>query len=118
MIEKIILDYLNGSSAIQEAGLSAFMEVPVVPPAEYITIEKTGSSEENHIRSAMVAIQSYADSLYQAAEINELVIHVMDDMIILPQISRVSLNSDYNFTDTRTKKYRYQAVFNIIYMEG
>ena len=30
-------------------------------------------------------------------------------------ISRVELNSDYNFTDTSTKRYRYQAVYNFIY---
>ena len=30
-------------------------------------------------------------------------------------IFKSSLNSDYNFTDTSTKKYRYQAVYDIYY---
>ena len=34
-------------------------------------IEKTGGGEENHIKKAMIVIQSFADSLYRAAEINE-----------------------------------------------
>lgn len=30
-------------------------------------------------------------------------------------VCRCELNSDYNYTDTKRKKYRYQAVFNIAY---
>ena len=29
------------------------------------------------------------------------------------KVSKVKINSDYNFTDTRTKKYRYQIVAEI-----
>ena len=35
--------------------------------------------------------------------------------IALEQIVSVSLNSDYNYTDTTTKEYRYQAVFDIVH---
>jgi len=31
----------------------------------------------------------------------------------LNEIGKVKLNSDYNFTDTVTKQYRYQAVYDI-----
>ena len=30
---------------------------------------------------------------------------------------RQTLNSDYNFTDVTTKKYRYQAVYDLKYYE-
>ena len=30
---------------------------------------------------------------------------------------KYNLNSDYNFTDTETKEYRYQAVFDINYYQ-
>ena len=36
----------------------------------------------------------------------------------LPELDAVSasrLNSDYNFTDTTTKRYRYQAVYDLVY---
>ena len=36
-------------------------------------------------------------------------------MVALDEVSKVSLNSDYNFTDAATKRYRYQAVFDIIH---
>ena len=39
----------------------------------------------------------------------------MRTIVNLPEIGRSQLNSDYNFTDTTTKGYRYQAVFDLIY---
>ena len=118
MIEKTVFDYLTESSDLSEAGLSVFMETPVDPPAEYILVEKTGSDEEDHIKTAVLAVQSHADSLFRAAEINELVKSVLKAMISEENISRVTVNSDYNFTNTETKKYRYQAVIEIIYWEA
>lgn len=53
--------------------------------------------------------------MYKAAELNEEVKKVVAEMIELDSIARVQLNSDYNFTDTETKRYRYQAVFDINY---
>ena len=66
-------------------------------------------------RSATIALQSLADSLYNAAVLNEQVKEAAADMIELDKICRVSLNSDYNFTDIQTKQYRYQAVYDITY---
>lgn len=80
---------------------------------EYILIEKTGSGEENHIKKAVIAIQSFADSLYRAAEINEEVKKTMKEIVELEDISKCDLNTDYNYTDVARKKYRYQAVFDI-----
>ena len=78
-------------------------------------IEKTGGSRENFINSATIAIQSYAESLYKAAQLNDIVKDAMDHMAESTNIFKSSLNSDYNFTDTSTKKYRYQAVYDIYY---
>lgn len=108
MIEKIILDYLADN------GFAAYMELPTpIPDGEFLVIEKTGSSLTNYIYSAMIAIQSYADSMYEAAELNERVKTVMADAVALDDITKVDLNSDYNYTDTANKRYRYQAVFDI-----
>lgn len=112
MIEKIILDYLAG------AGVTAYMEIPegggVMP---YVVIEKTGGSIDQHIRRATIAIQSYGASLYQAANLNTQIIALMEDIVLLPEISACELNSDYNFTDTTKKEYRYQAVYDLVYFE-
>ncbi|SDQ04437.1 hypothetical protein SAMN04487752_0319, partial [Carnobacterium viridans] len=47
------------------------------------------------------------------ALLNEELKEVVENLILLNEISGVRLNSDYNFTDTTTKEYRYQAVFDI-----
>lgn len=112
MIEAIIRNYLLN------AGLSVdvFLEVPQDPPAEYVLIEKTGSGRTNHITQAMIAIKSISkQSMYRAASINEEVKNAMDEIIYAEDIFRCELNSDYNFTNTTTKEYRYQAVFNLFY---
>ena len=78
-----------------------------------LIVEKTGSSRTDHVESATIVVQSYAPTLFGASLLNNDVKSAMEDIIQLSNISECSLNSDYNYTDTSTKKYRYQAVFNI-----
>lgn len=108
MIEKIYIDYLG-----QQLSVPVYMERPVSPPDEYVIIQKTGSSKQNQICSATIAFQSYAKSLYAAALLNESVKAAVESSVELPEISRAKLNSDYNFTNTASKQYRYQAVFDV-----
>lgn len=109
MIEEILYEYLGDS-------LSApvYLEIPKDYPSRFYVIEKTGGAQVNHIKSATVAIKSYGETMYDAANMNE---ELKDAMLYglaeLAQIASVRLNSDYNFTDTTTKQYRYQAVFDI-----
>ncbi|MFQ6794672.1 MAG: hypothetical protein ACLRT4_18095 [Thomasclavelia sp.] len=110
MIEKIILDYLS-----KELNVPVFLEEPVNSVLEYVIIEKTGGTKENFISYATFAIQSYSTTLYKTAMLNEKVKQAMDNIIILDDISKSTLNSDYNFTDTAKKKYRYQAVYDLVY---
>lgn len=69
------------------------------------------------VRRATFAIQSYAAALADAAELNETVKKVMSRFAAETNISACRLNSDYEFTDTSKKRYRYQAVYEIYYME-
>ena len=113
MIETIVLDYLGAKLSVPVR-----METPENPPREYVLIDKTGSSETNHIVRATLAIQSVSSvSLYRAAEINEAVKAAMEDILTLPQIFRAKRNTDYNFTNPQTKQYRYQAVYDMTYKE-
>jgi len=113
MIEKTILDYL--SDCLPD--VPVYMEVPADRPAVFVVIEKTGSSRINHIDSATIAVQSYGATLYDAAALNERVKTAMLDSITLDSISRAALNSDYNYTDTASKHYRYQAVFDVTFYD-
>lgn len=113
MIETVILDYLN---SVQDLGAPVYMEVPKDPPAQFYLIDKTGSSLTNHIYRSTFAIQSYAPSLYEAAEANEVIKDLMlDGLLDEAEIVSVSLNSDYDYSDTQTMRYRYQAVFDIVH---
>ena len=57
---------------------------------------------------------SYSDSLYGASQLNEAVKGIMlNDLLEEDEIGSVDLNSDYNYTDSETKRYRYQAVYDI-----
>lgn len=110
MIEKIIYDYMNA-----EMSVPCYMEEPEVTPEKYVVIEKTGSSRYKQIESATITFQSFAPSLYEAAELNEAVKAALLASTESEHISSATLNSDYNYTDTTTKRYRYQAVFDVVF---
>lgn len=108
MIEKTVIQYLN-----QVQTVPVFAEVPTNPPNEFVIVEKTSGGMTNHISESKIAIQSYSETLLGAAELNEEMKGYVFSLVSLSEISRVFLNSDYNYTDTSTKRYRYQAVFDI-----
>lgn len=111
MIEKVLYDYVKKNS-----DKPVYLEVPdLTKVKDFFTIEKVGSSKENHINSSIIAIQSWATSLYEAASMNEYIKQIVENSIELNYICSVRLNSDYNFTDTDVKKYRYQALFDIVH---
>ena len=109
MIEEIIVKYLSDALDVfvgleEKAGIQ-----------EYVLIEKTGSSCSDFVKSATIAIKSHADTKYNAARLNESVKNAMDNIIILDEISSSKLNTDYEFTDMTKKKYRYQAIYDLVY---
>ena len=112
MVELTVLNYLTADLA--EAGIPVYMERPYDPPGSYVIVEKTGSYMENHIYRATIAVQSYAPSLLEAAKLNEVIKDSMLDIVTLDAVASIRLNSDYNYIDTATKSYRYQAVFDIV----
>ena len=108
MIEITIKNHLDSALTA-----SVYMEKPETAPSEYVLLEKTGSDKNNRLNSSTFAFQSYSTSMYKAALLNELVKSAVESLIALNEIASVKLNSDYNYTDTTTKQYRYQAVYDI-----
>lgn len=107
MIENTICDYLSTKLDCQ-----VLPEKPERPFGRMVFVERTGGNGR-FLRQTTIAIQSYETSMYKAAELNEEVIKYMNQIVELDEITRVDLNQNYNFTDTNTKEYRYQAVFDI-----
>lgn len=82
----------------------------------FVVLEKTGSSKTNHIPTATMAFQSYGPTKFRASELNDKVKEAVESAIVLDSISAVRLNSDYDFTNPATKRYRYQALYVITYL--
>lgn len=113
MIEEIVRDWLIAG------GFSALMEMPEdYPGGSFVLIEKVGSGHrETGLEAATLAIQSYGDSLYDAAALNVRVKARMAELYWQPQICHLECNSDYNYTDEERKRYRYQAVFDLLFYD-
>lgn len=112
LIEKVVRDFLGGK-----------LECPVLledtnKAKKRVLIEKTSGSGEYTYESTL-AIQSYGGSLYEASTLNSEVIALLlkdgdePGLLSINDIIDIELNSNYNYTDTSTKEYRYQAVFDI-----
>lgn len=112
MIEEIILHALERGT-----GVPVYMEMPVDPPDAFCIIERTGGGQRGpEQRAALVAVQSYGQTLLEAAELNETVLDIMRELQYEElSVINCELNSAYNFTDENTKRYRYQAVFDLVY---
>ena len=119
MIEADVRNYLMGQISVP-----VFLELPEVPsedypvwPGSFVLIEKIGERKTNHICTASIALQSYSlKSMYGAASLDETVRDAMEGIISVPSVGSSRMQSNYNFTDTRTKRYRYQCVFDIAYV--
>ncbi len=112
MIEETVRNYLQ-----ETLNVPCFLEHEKNMPDEYIMIEKTGGNIDRMLRLSTLAIQSVSTSMYNSAYLSNRVVNTMPNLIEYDNVLKVSLNSDYNFTDTTTKKYRYQAVFDITHYE-
>lgn len=113
MIEEIVREHL-----IDTIQLPAYLEEPERPPRKYMLIEKAGSSDgaAHAVGKAMIAVQSIsADSLVSAALLNEQVKQAMWRLEADSRVTKVVCNSDLNYTDPETHRYRYQALFEITY---
>lgn len=110
IIEVYLIEYLTN-----ELGVNVYGQEEDAEDDSYVVIEKLGSYVENFTRHATIALKSYGATLLESAKLNERVKNAMDDIIKKPEISFSKLNSDYNYTDTTTKKYRYQAVYDLVY---
>ena len=109
MIEATLISFLETKLTVP-----VYATRPENDPGEYVIVEKTGSTMTNQIYDVTVAIQSYSDTLLGAATLNEDVKDAMVDLYSETNVGRVKLVTDYNYTNTAAKKYRYQAVYNVI----
>ena len=111
MIEITVLNYLK--EALPDVLVTS--EIRQGMGDTFVSIEKTGSGMSDRLPSATLAVQSWGKSLYDAMSLNERVKDAMFDLPSVKEVTKCSLNSDYNYTDTTTKHPRYQAVFDVVH---
>lgn len=109
MIETTLYTYL--SMAFAASGIPVYTEIPGTRPTKFITMEKTGADRSNLLETATVAFQSWAASLYEAADLNDTLKGILDASVALDEISKAEFITDGNYTDPSRKEYRYQAVY-------
>ena len=115
LIEATVISHL----ATELKTTDVYAERPETVPDKYYIVEKTSSGETNYIQRATIVVQSVSrSSLLEAAQMSKAAEKAMRKLIEQTDVSRCKLNSAYNYTDTETREYRYQAVFDITYMEG
>lgn len=91
-----------------------YMEFPENDAPEYFVIlDRTDGSREEHIDSSTFVVQSYGPSKLAAAMLNAKVKEAMDSLIELTRIAACDYSGDYPFPDTKRKRHRYQAVYEI-----
>lgn len=108
MIENIILNYLS-----EKLDVPVLPEKPSRPFGSAVFIERTGGKGK-YLKTTTFAVQSYADSMYGAALLNDTAVAAFVDIVELPEITHVEIdNSGQNYPDLETKTYRYQAVITL-----
>jgi len=110
MIEKIILDYLTAQLTVP-----VYMEIPSNRPNKFIVLRKLGGGLTNGVKAATIAVETYANSLYDSALLNEIVKEKLLDAISLDTVTSSNLGGESSNIDTATKSYRYESIFNFYY---
>lgn len=113
-IEQLVQRHLEGKTVYP-----AFLEEPAKGerPPRYYLAARLGNTSDNHIHHARIAVQSYAPSLVEAMALNRAAYDAMQSLTELSAVTAAGLVSDYNFTDTATSRYRWQAVYEISYYD-
>lgn len=110
MIEVLMLNHLA-----EKLDVPVYAEVPEKPPKQFVVIRKGDERREDFLRCATMLARSYGGNLLEAMELSQRVLEAMDSFPENPKVSGSYCTGEYNFTDEETRRYRYQAVFDIFY---
>lgn len=121
LIEETVIDWLNRYFAAEMPAVKAYNKEPVhsepskTRSARFVVVQLQGGGESNLINSALLTVQSYAPSRYEAAVLDSFVRDGMSKIVELDAVSSCKLNSHYPYDREDKDQPRYQAVFDIVY---
>lgn len=116
MVEADLIAYLASQGFEAYAELPADVGLGSLRPL--VTVERTGgySIHRSTVEAATVAVQSWAASTLEAAELARLVDRALAAAADhVPAVMRCERTAMYRFTDGQ--RPRYQATYDLIYME-
>lgn len=112
MIEKTVLQYLNSILDVP-----VYMEEPASKDDSYAVLQIIDQGRLDYIDAATFNIRSYGASMLEAAELNGRVKDCMYAITTLDPISSSKCGGGGQALDVTTKRYAYECVFNLYYME-
>ncbi len=109
-IESKLITWLNS-----KLSADVYADVPSLRPASFLTVERVGGGTDSVVISRpRVAIQCWSTSRAEAAALAYLVESTLPELAGETDISKVEINSLYNFPDETGNTARYQIVVNIV----
>jgi len=109
IIEAVVIEYLKNKLT----NIPVYAEIPKNRPGKFVIVEKIEGGMTNHINASTLSIYSYANSMYEAAQLNESVKEYMLSIAELNTISGSKLGGDSRDIDSSNKEYRYECIFNL-----
>lgn len=106
-VEQVIIEHLKAN------GFNAIADVPNPRPSEFVTVERTGGSEDyGRVDRPTVAVQAWSTSRYEASELINRVDACMRSITSDARVAKCKRNSMYNYPDE--SQARYQAVYDLV----
>lgn len=97
-LEKTVKDWIDADPAGD--GLTAYLEVPADRPRRLVTIERVGGNENEYSSHPTLAIQVWAESRWQAAQLaTGTLLPRLLDLDLLDPIAAVTVESVIDFPD-------------------
>lgn len=112
-IEPTLVQWLSRQPELADVSVS--MDVPQDRPERFVTVERTGggSTTRGIIGTPTIAVQCWAGTRLEAADLADTVAGVLGRSIELPQVKRLIINSVANFPLDETQP-RYQIVADMV----
>lgn len=110
LIESVVLKYLNDNLDIP-----VYVDMPDRLPEKFVIFTIVDRGRRNFINHVTIEFHSYADKKLDAAEIDEKVRMLMEDIIFLPEVAASRLGGGNDLNDPQINKYRYRCYFNLTY---
>lgn len=113
MIETIVKNYLD--SKLETPVYVG--EEPETKPSEYTVLEIIDNGRIDIIDAVTFNILSYSTTLQKASELNSRVKNAMYGITELDNVSSSKCGGGGQAINQATKRYAYECIFNLYYME-